>query len=369
MKLTNVKVYGEDGQFNEGNICINGSDIAVNSTDSIVVDGQGCYAIPGLIDIHFHGSNGHDFCEGTDEAIQKIAEYELSQGITSICPATMTLAMEDLSRICETAGNYDSTKGAVLRGINMEGPFVSKEKKGAQSSKHIIKPSAKIYRELQSKARGLIKLLDLACEIPGAIELIAELKDEVRISLAHTMADYAKATLAFAQGAKHVTHLYNAMLPYQPREPGVVGAAFDASDCMVEMICDGIHIHPSVIRATYQMFGADRICLISDSMMATGMPDGNYSLGGQKVIVKGSNAILEDGTLAGSVTNLMGCMRNVVKMGIPLEKVVQTVTANPAKAIGVYDQVGSLSVGKQADIILLDEKLEISKIIFQGNIQ
>jgi len=369
MKLTNINIYGEDGYFHKGSLCIEGKDIVSESIDSKILDGKGCYAIPGLIDIHFHGCDGYDFCEGTQEAIQKIAEYQLLHGITSICPATMTLAEEDLSRICETAGNYKNRKGAILRGINMEGPFISEKKKGAQSAKHIKMPNVKLYRDLQTKAKGLIKLLDLACEEAGAMALIDELKEEVRISLAHTTADYETASLALAKGAKHITHMYNAMPAYTQREPGVVGAAFDATDCMVELIGDGVHVHPSVIRATYQMFGENRICLISDSMMATGMPDGDYMLGGQKVIVRDTRAMLTDGTLAGSVTDLMDVMRYVVKIGVPLEKVVKTVTMNPAKAIGIYEQVGSLTVGKRADILLLNHNLKIKQIIFQGNIQ
>ena len=368
MELTNVKVFGEDGQFHDENLYTDQKLISEKSRDSITIDGEGCYVIPGLVDIHFHGCDGHDFCEGTLEAMEKIAQYELSQGITSICPATMTFAEEKLSQICSQAAVFQSDKGTTLCGINLEGPFISEAKKGAQNPKYIRKPDIAMFRRLQETAKGLIKLVDIACESEGAMEFIEELKGEVRISLAHTTANYEMATMAFVAGAKHVTHLYNAMLPYTHREPGVVGAACDVADCMVELICDGVHIHPSVIRTTFKMFGDDRICLISDSMMATGMPDGDYSLGGQHVKVLGRNATLEDGTLAGSVTNLMECMKTAVKNGIKLESAVKCATVNPAKAIGVFDKYGSCEVGKVANLVLLDANLQIKKIIFEGKI-
>jgi len=367
MELTNVKVFGIDGQFHDENLCTDKKRISEQSRDSITIDGEGCYVIPGLVDIHFHGCNGHDFCEGTFEAMEKIVQYELSQGITSICPATMTFDEEKLSQICAQAARFQSNNSASLCGINMEGPFISEEKKGAQNAQYIRKPDVEMFRRLQNHAEGLIKLVDLACESEGAMDFIKELKDEVRISLAHTTADYEMATKAFETGAKHVTHLYNAMLPYTHRKPGIVGAACDAADCMVELICDGVHIHPSVIRTTFKMFGDERICLISDSMMATGMSDGDYSLGGQHVKVSGRYATLEDGTLAGSVTNLMECMKTVVESGVKLESAVKCATMNPAKAIGVFDKYGSCEIGKVANLVLLDANLQIKDIIFEGN--
>lgn len=366
MIIKNVKVFQEDGSFREGDVVIENGFFATETKDDTVVDGEGCYAIPGLTDIHFHGCVNYDFCDGTKEAIEAIAAYEAGCGVTSIAPATMTLSEEALAGICEAASSYGRGKGAYLCGINMEGPFISLEKKGAQNPKYIHKPDADMFRRLQKKADGLIKLVDIAPETEGAMEFISDVKDEVVISLAHTAAGYETAKEAFEKGASHVTHLYNAMLPLSHREPGVIGAAFDAPDCHVELICDGIHIMPPVVRATFQLFGDDRVILISDSMMAAGMEDGEYALGGQKVLKKGSKATLEDGTIAGSVTNLMDCMRTAVKMGIPLGSAVKCAAVNPAKEIGIYDKFGSIAEGKHANLVLLREDLSTHSVYLDG---
>ena len=335
-----------------------------------ILDGKGAYAIPGLTDIHFHGCVGHDFSDGTQEAIKALAEYELSQGITQICPATMTLAEESLMKISRAAANYDNASGARLVGINMEGPFVSEKKKGAQNGLYIRKPDADMFRRLQKEAGGLYKLIALAPEEEGAMEFIDELKEEAVISLAHTTADYETSMEAFRRGASHVTHLFNAMPPFSHREPGVTGAAFDTPDCDVELIADGIHICPTMVRAVFRLFGDDRVILISDSMMATGLTDGDYSLGGQPVKVKGNLATLADGTIAGSATNLMDCLRTAVKkMGIPLESAVKCAAVNSARSIGIDDRYGSLEPGKIANIVLLDEELGLQAVIYDGKVQ
>ncbi len=216
----------------------------------------------------------------------------------------------------------------------------------------------------------MIKLVDLAPETEGAMDFIDQVKDEVHVSIAHTMADYDTATEAINRGVDHITHLYNAMPPFSHRAPGVIGAARD-SECYVELICDGVHIHPSCVRATFEMFTDKRIVLISDSMMATGMEDGQYELGGQPVTVVGNLATLtEGGAIAGSATNLMDCMRTVVKeMHIPLESAVRCATLNPAKSIGIDDKYGSLEEGKYANAVVLDKDLNIVSIIQKGQVK
>lgn len=369
MIVKNGLVFNVQGQFERKDLYISEDRIATEA-DGLEIDATGCYVIPGLTDIHFHACVGYDFCDGTLEAIEKMAEYELNNGITTICPASMTFSEEQLAHIFENAASYQSEKGATLIGINMEGPFISYEKKGAQNPAYIHKPDAEMFRRLQKKANGLIKLVDIAPEVEGAMECIEAIKDEVRVSLAHTNADFSIADAAFKNGAKHVTHLYNAMPPYSHRAPGVIGAACDNDEVMVELICDGIHSHPATVRTTFKMFGDDRIVLISDSMMACGLEDGQYSLGGQEVTVKGNLATLtEGGAIAGSVTNLMKCLRKAVtEMNIPLESAVKCATANPAKAIGIYEEYGSLTPGKYADVVILDEKLEITHIIKFGKV-
>lgn len=378
MIIRNALVYGEDKTFSRLDIRIE-EDVFTEICPSLapsenesVLDADGLYAIPGLIDIHFHGCMGHDFCDGTVEAIDAITRYEASCGVTSVCPATMTVSPESLVQVMDAARTYNESPArpgqASLVGINMEEPFISEAKKGAQAAEHIRLCDEALFCSLQERSGGLIKLVDIAPENEGAMEFIDALHDKVTISLAHTTADYQTAKEAYDRGARHATHLYNAMPPFTHRAPGVVGAAFDSPHCRAELICDGVHIHPSVVRATFQLFGDDRMILISDSMRAVGMEDGQYTLGGQDVAVKGKYATLvSDGTLAGSVTNLMDCMRTAVKeMQIPLESAIACATMNPAKAIGIYDRYGSISTGKIANLVLLDQDLNLRQVIIHG---
>lgn len=371
MLIKNVKVFKEDKTFEDGEIVIRDGLISGEREDGgEVIDGEGCYAIPGLIDIHFHGCKGFDFCDGTKEAIHEIAKYEASIGVTAISPATMTLPVEQLEEILATAAAYkkEAADEADLIGVNMEGPFISKEKKGAQDATYIIPCTKEIFHRFQSAAQGLVKYIGVAPEREGALEFVEQVKDEVNVSLAHTNASYEDAKAAYDRGADHAVHLYNAMPPFTHRAPGVIGAVADSEHVTAELICDGVHIHPSVVRATFKMLGADRIILISDSMRATGMPDGEYTLGGLAVNVTGSRATLvSNGALAGSATNLLDCMRTVVKeMGIPLETAVACATMNPAKSLGAYDKYGSLTPGKKGNVVLLDKELNLKAVIKDG---
>ena len=375
MIIKNVKVYTEDKRFEDGEIYIR-DGIFTSAPEGMeaeeMIDGEGCYAIPGLIDLHFHGCKGDDFCDGTKEAIARIAEYEASVGVTAIAPATMTLPVDELEAILKTAAEYKKeqvSKRADLIGINMEGPFISSEKKGAQDARNIISCDQEIAERFLEASEGLVKFIGIAPEQnDGFREFIEAMKGKVQISLAHTNADYDTAKAAFDAGACHAVHLYNAMPAFTHREPGVVGAVSDSGHVMAEMICDGVHIHPAVVRATFKMLGEDRMILISDSMRATGMPDGQYTLGGLAVNVVGNRATLvSDGALAGSATNLTDCMRTVVKeMGIPLETAVACATMNPARSLGVYDRYGSITEGKHANVVLLDKELELKLVIKDG---
>ena len=370
MIIKNAMVYTEDGSFIKKDIFIEGEYITSNSSnqEDELYDAEGLYLIPGLTDLHFHGCVGYDFCDGTKEAVRAMAEYQAKNGITTIAPATMTLGDEELMKIFQNASDYRSESGAILAGIKMEGPYLSLAKKGAQNPKHLKHPNVEHFRKMQALSGGLIKILAIAPEEEGALECIEELKDEVVISLAHTTADYDLSMKAFEKGASHVTHLYNAMPPLSHRSPGVIGAAIDCDHVHVELICDGVHVDPSVVRATFKMFGEDRIILISDSMMATGLKDGQYSLGGQDVTVIGNKATLADGTIAGSATNLMQCMRLAVRFGIPLTTAVKCAAVNPAKEIGIYDKYGSITPGKYANLVLLNQQLETVKVILRGKL-
>ncbi len=366
MIIKGGKVFQEDGSFLEQAIYINDHrlvDKAEYQDDGEVIDAEGLLVLPGLVDIHSHGAAGEDFSDGNPEGLKKILQYEKRCGITSYCPTSMTFPKERLRQIFASIKGAQTEEGAKVVGINMEGPFLDPAKKGAHVEKWIAAPDVAFVRELNQDADGLVRLVTLAPNMDGAEEFIKEMHEEVCISLGHTAADYDCASRAMKLGAHHVTHLYNAMQPFGHRAPGLIGAAMDDPECMVELICDGYHIHPSAIRAAFRMFGPERVILISDSMRATGMENGTYELGGQEVTVKDRKAVLKDGTLAGSATNLYGCMCKAVEFGIPLEQAIMAVTANPARSIGIFDRVGSIRIGKQADLLLVSENLELKRVI------
>ena len=366
MIIKGGKVFQEDGSFLEQAIYINDHrlvDKAEYQDDGEVIDAEGLLVLPGLVDIHSHGAAGEDFSDGNPEGLKKILQYEKRCGITSYCPTSMTFPKERLRQIFASIKGAQTEEGAKVVGINMEGPFLDPAKKGAHVEKWIAAPDVAFVRELNQDADGLVRLVTLAPNMDGAEEFIKEMHEEVCISLGHTAADYDCASRAMKLGAHHVTHLYNAMQPFGHRAPGLIGAAMDDPECMVELICDGYHIHPSAIRAAFRMFGPERVILISDSMRATGMENGTYELGGQEVTVKNRKAVLKDGTLAGSATNLYGCMCKAVEFGIPLEQAIMAATANPARSIGIFDRVGSIRIGKQADLLLVSENLELKRVI------
>ena len=367
MIIKNGNVFQEDGSYKVTDLYIeNGRLVASEEevTDKTELDAAGLKVLPGLVDIHSHGAVRHDFSDADVDGLKVILQYERSQGVTSYCPTSMTLPKEELLKIFQTAKDVDQDETcARIVGINMEGPFLDPAKKGAHVEGYIRKPDIEFFRECNEAAGGLIKLVTLAPNMEGAEEFIRELHNETVISIGHTAADYECAAEAMALGAHHVTHLYNAMQPLAHREPGLIGAASDDPECMVELICDGYHIHPAVIRATFRMFGPERVILISDSMRATGMKNGTYELGGQEVTVKDRKAVLKDGTLAGSATNLFGCMCKAIEFGVPVDQAIFAATRNPARSIGIYDRTGSVHTGKEADILLLTENFELKRVI------
>ena len=381
-RIVNGIVYTKEGRLLPGEVWVEDgrivrvlteeSDMAKESaglpdfSDADLVDAGGNYVLPGLVDIHSHGAVGHDFCDEDVKGLKEILAYEKSVGVTSYCPTSMTFPEEKLSRVFaqipEVMEEEDSRYARVL-GINMEGPFISPAKVGAQNPDYVMKADVDMFRRLDHNCGNAIRLVTLAPEVEGNMDFIRELKDEVHISIGHTAAGYDTASEAFALGADHVTHLFNAMPAFAHRDPGVVGAAADHQRVYAEVICDLIHIHPSMIRAIFSFLGEERMVLISDSMEATGMEDGVYQLGGQKVKKEGAYARLLDGTIAGSVTCLFDGFRNAVKAGIPLESAIRLVTMNPAKSIGMEDQVGIIAEGNYADLILVDQDLNLIQVL------
>lgn len=367
MIIKNGKVFQEDGSYKVADLYVENGRIVASAdelTDKTELDASGLKVLPGLVDIHSHGAVRHDFSDADVDGLRTILQYEKSHGITSYCPTSMTLPKEELLKIFQTAKDVEQDETcARIVGINMEGPFLDPVKKGAHVEGYIRKPDIEFFRACNEAAGGMIKLVTLAPNMEGSEEFIRELHNEVVISIGHTAADYGCAAEAMKEGALHVTHLYNAMNSMGHREPGVIGAAADNQDCMVEMIGDGIHIHPVTVRNTFRLFGDSRVVLISDSMMATGMENGLYELGGQEVTMKDRKATLADGTIAGSATCLFDCMKCVISMGVPEREAILAATANPARSIGIYDEVGSLAPGKRADIVLTDEELNIVKVL------
>ena len=372
MRITGGRVFDLEQGFVSRDVCTDGALIAPSSGDDTLLDAKGCYVIPGLVDVHFHGCVGEDFSDATPDGLQKIADYELSQGVTYLCPTGMTLPEEQLTAICENTAAHraKNSGGAEVVGAHLEGTFLCMAKKGAQNGDYLHNPDAAMLQRLQQAAQGCVKLVTLAPEQPGAVEFIRVAKElGVHVSLGHTTADYETAKAAFEAGADHATHLYNAMPPLAHRDPGVIGAAWEAPGVQAELICDGIHIHPAVVRLTFGLFGKERMIIISDSLRATGMPDGEYPFGGQMIEVHGNRATIlgHPETLAGSVTSLMGCLRQAVSFGIPAADAVRACTYNPARSIGIDNRAGTLDTGKEASIVLLDEKdLSIKGIIFKG---
>ena len=366
MIIKNGSVYQEDKTFVKKDLYIENGFIVESAgqiTDHSEIDASDLLVLPGLIDIHSHGAVGHDFSDGNAEGLEKILAYEYANGITSYCPTSMTIHREELEHLFERMGNFQEGRGmAHVAGINMEGPFLDASKKGAHRQECIMAPDVDFFRKCNQACGNRICLVTLAPDVEGAMEFVRELHNEVSISLGHTGADYDTAKAALKAGANHVTHLFNAMLPLGHRAPGLIGAAAEEENCMAELICDGIHVHESMVRAAFKLFPG-RIVLISDSMRAAGMEDGTYDLGGQQVTVNGKLATLSDGTIAGSATNLYDCMRTAVSFGIPVEEAIAAATINPARSIGIYDRVGSLSPGKRADVILADRNLKLVKVI------
>ena len=364
-------VFTENCRFEPLDVAFSGgviTDIAPDIQSGEVIDCKGCYLLPGLVDIHLHGCMGHDVCDGDTRSLSAIAGYEFSHGVTAFCPTTMTIPDDRLKAVLMSLKAYTTQAKmqgkAKMIGVHLEGPFVSKDMCGAQSSDSTQLPSAEKLMEYQSLTGGLIRLVTVAPEIEGAAEMISECGGEFHFSLGHTAADYDTAKAALAAGADHITHLFNAMPPFHHRETGVIGAAFDEGKCYAELICDGVHISPTAVRAAFKLFGDERIILISDSMEGTGMPDGSYTLGGQRVFKRGAQASLENGTLAGSVTNLYGCMKTAVSMGIPLESAVRAATINPARSVGCDDRFGSIVKGKAAHFVIADKAdLSIKRVI------
>ncbi len=358
MELKNVKVF-RNGRFLLENLHFEKTVSAVTPAEG---DWDGRYVIPGLVDIHTHGAVGEDFSDGKPEGLQPLANYYAAHGVTTCLATTMTLPERVLTPAMHAIRDFRRAGGAKCGGVHLEGPFLSMAKRGAQAAENLHAPDADLFDRLNEASGGQVRLVTVACEEPGAMDFIRRVSRTCTVSLGHTTADYDTAMAAFQAGATHATHLYNGMPSFLHRTPGVIGAAFD-SGASVELICDGIHIHPSVIRATHRLFG-ERLNLISDSLRCAGMPDGDYELGGQPIVMKNGRATLLNGTIAGSSIALLDAVRSVVRFGLPLEAAVYAASTAPARAAGL--DAGEIAVGKAADLIVLDRDLNLLAVYIDG---
>ena len=375
MILKNAEVFNGDFEKIRADVKIDGEKISKigNFSSEDGLDLTGLVVMPGLFDMHIHGCGGADTGDATPEALETMSQTLVKNGVTSFCPASMTLSFEELTKIL---ANIDAMKdkvgGAYIHGANMEGPYIAMSKKGAQNPLYVRNPDKEEFKKLYEGCNGAIKVVDIAPECDGGDEFIKEIQPICPVSIAHTDAGYDEAVHAIELGVRHITHLFNAQSGLHHRKPGVVGAAFDvgrANGVRAELICDGFHIHPATLRIAFREMGEDGTVIISDSMKAAGCPDGDYDLGGQPVYVRDGKALLADGTIAASTSNVYKELKNVISFGIPEKQAVKSATINPAKAIRVDDKTGSIEEGKLADILVVDKDYNIKLVIVKGEIK
>jgi N-acetylglucosamine-6-phosphate deacetylase len=337
-----------------------------------IIEAQNKFIVPGYIDIHVHGGGGSDVMDGEYEAIKQVATTHSRFGTTAFLPTTMTMTKDKIIKSLKSIheARLKGTGTAEILGIHLEGPYINPEKKGAQKEEDIKKVSVEEFLEFNQASGNLIRLVTIAPEMPGAIDFIRWLHQQgIIVSVGHSNATYKQVQEGIQAGLSHVTHIFNAMRGLHHREPGVVGAALSSPKLIVEMIADGIHLHPMVLKMLTQIKESEKLVLITDAMRATGFKEGTYDLGGQEVIVTQGQAKLKNGTLAGSVLTMDKAVKNLVtKVGISLLNAVQMASYNPAKCLGIDDKKGSLELYKDADIVILNKNLETELTMVAGKV-
>lgn len=372
MFYKNARIFTSDFQFHTGAFEVTDGvfgEVLPETVPADAVDLCGATVIPGLVDVHSHGNSGADFSDGDYEGLKKMAAFYAQCGVTSFAPASMTLPYNVLAKAFDTAARLhaEAPDGlSRLMGIQMEGPYFSYKKRGAQNPDYLREPDFEGFRALYELCGGMVRIVDVAPELPGAAEFAEKASRLCTVSIAHTDSDYDHAKAAIDAGVTHLTHLYNAMPPIHHRNPGVIPAAVENPNVQAEIICDGYHIHPASVRLAFTMF-RNRMVLVSDSGRCAGQPEGTqFQLGGQDAWLRGGVARLADGTIACSATNLWKCLQNVLSWGISEEEAVRAATYNPAKAIGAADKIGSIETGKLADFVVTNADYTQKRVFIGG---
>ncbi|ARD73808.1 N-acetylglucosamine-6-phosphate deacetylase [Staphylococcus xylosus] len=376
--IANGRIYTENETIEQGYILIeNGKIIQIAEGeyqgDLTTIDVKGQHVLPGFIDIHMHGGYGEDAMDASFEGLKHLSESLLSEGTTSFLATTMTQSDENIIKALKNIADYqeqqDSLNAASIVGIHLEGPFISEYKVGAQNPAYVQRPSVEKVQQFQEIANNQIKVMTFAPEVEGADETLSTLHDQINFSIGHTVATFDEVNEAVAQGAKHVTHLYNAGTPFEHRNPGLSGAAWLNDELSTESIVDGIHSHPASVKIAYKQKGNKRFFLITDAMRAKGMPDGEYDLGGQNVVVKGSEARLASGALAGSILKMNEGLKNLIAYtGASLDDLWRVTSLNQAIALKIEDDKGSIAIGKDADIVVVDDDIQVLTTIKSGKV-
>ena len=373
MFYKNARIFGSDFRFHTGAFEVKDGlfgAVLPGEVPADAIDLKGATVIPGLIEVHSHGNSGADFSDGDYEGLKAMARFYASCGVTSFAPASMTLPYEVLAKAFATGKRLkeEAPEGcARIMGIQMEGPYFSYKKRGAQNPDYLKEPDFEGFKALYEGCDGLVRIVDIAPELPGAAEFVEKAKELCTVSIAHTDSDYDHAKAAIDAGVTHLTHLYNAMPGINHRNPGVIPAAVENKNVRAEIICDGLHIHPAAVRMAFSMFGGERMIIISDSGRCAGQPDGTtFELGGQMATLTDGVARLADGTIACSATNMYQCLLNCISWGIREEDVIRACTYNPACALGAQDKVGSIETGKLADFVICNADYSNRRVFIGG---
>ena len=373
MFYKNARIFTSDFQFHMGAFEVKDGlfgEVLPENVPADAIDLNGATVIPGLVEVHSHGNSGADFSDGDYEGLMAMAKFYAQCGATSFAPASMTLPYDVLSKAFATGKKLhkEAPEGySRFMGLQMEGPFFSYAKRGAQNPDYLMEPDFEGFQKLYDECDGLIRIVDIAPELPGAAEFVEKASKLCTVSIAHTDSDYNHAKAAVDAGITHLTHLYNAMPGIHHRNPGVIPACVENENVQAEIICDGYHIHPAAVRLAFTMF-KNRMILVSDSGRCAGQPEGyQFDLGGQMAEIRGGVAkLVGTETIACSASNMWACLTNTISWGVPEEEAVRAATYNPAKALGAHNKIGSIETGKYADFVITDANYETKRVFIGG---